>query len=214
MSGTKNFSDFLPEVLPYVHDCPAVVAVNAIRNAAVEFCERTHYWQVDASTMGVSGSSSQFIILLPADTNIIDVKECWYNGRRLIPKSTEELATLYKGTDWREAEGDPHYYTFTMPGDMRLVPSPTMTGSELSMRVAIAPSRVSTTIDSDIYENCLETIAKGARARLNSLPGQPFYNMELATILRKEFVVGIGEAKIKVNKGLSRASVAVAFNRF
>lgn len=212
--SSKNFSDFLPEVLPYVHDCPALVAVNAIRNAAIEFCEKTHYWQVDASTMGLEDNKAQFVILLPPDTNIIDIKDCWYDGRRLIPKSTEELAAIYKGADWRDAEGDPFYYTFTMPGDMRLVPAPQNASSQLSMRVAISPTRAATAIDADIYENCLETIAKGARARLNSLPGQPFFNMDLATILRKEFVSGIGEAKIKVNKGLSRASVAVAFNRF
>jgi hypothetical protein len=215
MTNMVNFDKFLPEVLPYVHDCPAFVAVNAIRNAAIEFCEKTHYWQVDASSMVVTGTTSSFVVLLPPDTNIVDVKEAFYSGRRLIPKGPDELSVMYRGMDWREAEGDPFYFTLVMPGDLRLVPSPsTESGENLSMRVAVAPTRAATEIDSDVYENCLEIIAKGARSRLNGLRGQPFYDPEMSALLRKDFMVGIGETKIKVNKGLSRASVAVAFNRF
>ena len=40
-----SYEVFLPEVMPYVHDVPEIVAVQAIRNACIEFCEKTHYLQ-------------------------------------------------------------------------------------------------------------------------------------------------------------------------
>ena len=40
-----SYEVFLPEVMPYVHDVPEIVAVQAIRNACIEFCEETHYLQ-------------------------------------------------------------------------------------------------------------------------------------------------------------------------
>ena len=38
-----SYEVFLPEVMPYVHDVPEIVAVQAIRNACIEFCEETQY---------------------------------------------------------------------------------------------------------------------------------------------------------------------------
>ena len=46
-----SYEVFLPEVMPFVRDVPEIVAVQAIRNAVIEFCEETHYMQENLDPM-------------------------------------------------------------------------------------------------------------------------------------------------------------------
>lgn len=209
------FTDFLPEVLPYVHDCPQLVAINAIRNAAIEFCEKSHYWQLDIDPMNVEAGEGNFIVPCPEGTVFIDAKMGWMNGRQLHAKSVEELTRMYRSMDFREAIGSPAYITRVRGDEVILVPRPDRTQqAALTIRAVVAPARNATFIEKDVYEKFLEAIAKGARARLHSTPGQPYYDMTLSVMYQREFMVAIGEAKIKANKGLSRASVAIEYPGF
>lgn len=215
IDDSTPFTAFLPEVLPYVHDCAQLVAVNAIRNAAIEFCEQSHYWQVNIEAMNTVEDVNSYVVPTPDDTTLIDIAAGWFDGRNLIPKSAEELARLFRGADWRNVVGSPAYMTRITGSELVLVPRPDQTKIDaLGLRAVIAPSRSATSISTDIYEKFLEPIAKGARARLYATPGQPYYDMQLAMVYKREFMVAIGEAKIKANKGLSRASVAVEYPGF
>lgn len=209
------FTQFLPEVLPYIHDCPQLVAVNAIRNAAAEFCEKSHYWQLDIDPMGVEAGQGNYIVPCPEGTVFVDVKMGWMNGRQVTPKSVEELGRMFRTVDWRSMTGVPAYITRVTGTEVILVPRPHATQLDgLTMRIVVAPSRTSVSIEADIFERFLEPIAKGARARLHATPGQPYYDMQLSVLYQREFLVAIGEAKIKANKGISRASVSVEFPGF
>lgn len=215
VDDTTEFAAFLPEVLPYVHDCPQVVAVNAIRNAAIEFCEKSHYWQVNIEPMNMVAGENTYEVPVPDDTVLIDVKGGWYNGRLVIPKSPEELSRLYRNADWRTVIGGPTYITRITGSEVIVVPNPDRTEEKaLALRAIIAPSRAATTITTDVYEQFLEAIAMGAKARLYETPGQPYYDIQLAAMCKRLFMVAIGEAKIKANKGYSRASVAIEFPGF
>lgn len=213
--STTPFSAFLPQVLPFVSDCPQIVALDAIKHASIEFCEKTYYWQYDSLSMSSVADPSIYIVTLPPDTMLVDVFEVFFNGRPLVPKSADELANIYRFTDWRSESGEPVYFTFNMPGVLQVVPSSqSNTTSALSLRAVLAPTRTATSIDTLVYQHQLDVIAKGARARLHAMVGQPFYDNAASALERKEFLTGIGEAKIKANKGLSRASGRVGYNFF
>lgn len=210
-----DFTAFLPEVMPYVHDCPQLAAIQAIRNAAIEFCEKSHYWQVDLTNADIDAGTGEYLISVPAQTALVDLIGGWYNNHRLIPKNADVLSRLYAGTDWRMVTGDPIYVTKLDGSTLTLVPTPTRTEFDaLGLRVALAPARNATAISSDLYQRFAEVIAKGARARLYATPGQPYYDMNMSMAYHREFLVGIGEAKIKANKGITGAAVSVEFYPF
>ena len=54
--ATTAFTAWLPEVLPNVPTCPDVLAVNAIRNACIEFCSETNWWQGDYGTTAITAA--------------------------------------------------------------------------------------------------------------------------------------------------------------
>lgn len=212
---TTLFNAFLPEVLPYVPDCPAIIAINAIRSAAIEFCERSLAWQEDLEAEDSLADTGEYVLTVPEETSLAMIMAAWYDRRLMIPKSTEELARLYRTTDWRTIVGMPFYYMRSSSSTMRMIPAPSSSETGvIGVRAALAPTRDASGIDTEIYEDYLEAIAMGARARLHAMPGQPFYDMALAMVCRRAFMAGIGEAKIRANKGLSRASVRVEFQTF
>src|SRR5579859_6202936 len=90
LGASVPFTAFLPEVVPFVQDVPEFIAVNAVRNACIEFCEKTRYWQSDVTSFQtVVGQPNYNIALLAgltSDQIFVDAMETWSNGSLIIPK--------------------------------------------------------------------------------------------------------------------------------
>jgi hypothetical protein len=205
---------FLPEVMQFVKDVPEVVAVNAIRNSCIEFCQETRYIQENLDPMaGISGLS---VYDLEPDGNykIADIIEAWYGDAFLVPRSIEQLTQIYRTTNWNTLGGNPYYYFRPSSQEVQLVPYPQVTeANKIKLRVALKPSRSSTTVREEIYERFLEDIAYGARARLYNTPNQPYYDLKTSLEYLKRFNDVMADVRTQVNKGLTRASVSIEFQR-
>lgn len=212
--STVAYSKFLPEVMQYVPGVPEFVAENAIKQACIEFCERTRFWQENLDSQLTLKSTADYEIDAPTGVKFVDIVEAWYNDVLLIPKSTEELTRIYRYTDWRTVESDPQYITRINPTEVILVPMPVKTGGALKIRAALAPTRDSTMVYDQLYEQYLEYIAYGARARLYNSPKQPYFDKSSAAEFEGKFRAAIAEVRARVNKGLSRSAVQVEFARF
>lgn len=212
---TTTFASFLVEVIPYVPNVMDYVAVNAVRNSAIEFCEKTRIWQFDSFKDGLSATSADYTPDVPPNTRLVDIIQVWVDGRLMIPKTSDELTRLYRGQDWRNVGGVPGYMTRRDHQTITLVPYPTVASvGNLTMRVSVAPMRSAADIDTDLYENYLEAICMGARARLYETPDQPYSSQPMAAECWKRFRKHIGDTKIKLNKGLTRGPMRVEFQRF
>lgn len=204
-----SYDDFLPEVLPYVHDCPQPVAINAIRNACIEFCDQSQYLLYEHDPITYTANVGSYEFDPPTDTSVARVDSAWTQDFPLHPKSQDELKTMF-GFAWRELVGDPRFYTQLSPDEIILVPIPAVYQAEaLKMIVAIKPLRTSSAVDPSVFENWAEVIAYGARARLYDTPGQPYSDAQQAIKFRSWFESGIGNAKIERNRGLTRTGTVL-----
>lgn len=216
MSEDYNFEvtydQFLTEVTPYVADVPEFIAINAVRSAVIEFCRRSRYYQRDLDPVTGIVNIPNYEIDSPEDTVVVDVVQAWYNGVLLIPKSMDELAKIYRTLDWRTLSGNPAYYTRIIEPELLLVPYPVSTlANALTMRVALAPTRASTAVDSTLYEHHIETIGYGARARLKATQGQPYSDPKGAQFYEQMFRANTTKARISVDKSLTRTSNQIEF---
>jgi hypothetical protein len=211
--NSVSYDEFLPEVLQYVPDVPELVAANAVRSSCIEFCERTRFWQQDTDPIELIAGVSNYEFDGGTGVKFVDIVTAWCNDTLLVPKSTEELARLYRHTDWRNVKGDPAFITRMLPTEIILVPEPIKAGAILKLRAAYAPTRSSTSVDSTVYEEYLEIIAYGARARLYNTPKQSYFDKASATEFEKRFRVGITEARVRVNRGMTRAFGQIEFQR-
>lgn len=206
---------FLVEVMPYMQNVPAVVATQAIKNACIEFCTETRYLQYNLDPIPAVASTSEYDLDADDGYVVVDVMQAWFGTTLLVPKSTEQLSQIYRNTDWRTITGNPYYFFRERETQVTLIPKPQKTeANKINVRVAVAPTRSSTTVDSEIYERFLEKIAHGARARLYNTAGQLYYDPKLAQLYTKQFNDDMAEVRTRVYKGLTRSSVNVEFQRW
>jgi hypothetical protein len=206
-----EYKSFLPEVLPYTRECPELAAVNAIRNACIEFCDRSHWLLHHHDAIDVVAGTSTYTLDPPAGTTIARIVDAWFAGHLLAPIGEDNLKTMYF-TDWREAEGTPAFYTHLDPNEVILAPIPQQDEVEaLTIIAALRPTRASTSVEDSVYERWAEYIGFGARARLHDINGQPYYDPAVAARCRAMFERGMNIAAIERNKGLTRHVAHVQF---
>lgn len=207
--NTTPYDSFLPEVLPYVRDCAEVVAINAIRNACMEFCEHSQLWREELPDVTLEAGEAVYQLEVPAGSGLAAIISARIGRIQLIPKSIEDLNVVL-GPDWRDREGPVNYITHDDYDSVRLVMVPSAGYTEdLKMTVALKPLRSSTKVAKVVYERYAEIIGFGARARLHDTPNQSYSDEKAAKKFRMWFETGYGEAKIAANKGLTRAVLVV-----
>lgn len=196
-----NFTDWYDEVLPHVPGCLQALALNAIRNSAIKFCERSLVWIDIPTPVDITNGVSSYAYVPPdANTLVVQAVQAWGDGVKLVPKSPGELAVLY--SDWRNVTGLPEFFTQDDERNLILVPQPIATVSlGLALRNAIKPTRASTTIDDRILEEYLEPIKEGALAEIMGSPGKPYTSGEGANYHAALFEKGIQAAAVRALKG-------------
>lgn len=206
---TTRYEAFLPEVLPYATECPEVVAINAIRNACIEFCDKSLYLIYEHDPVTTVANVSDYGLSLPANTTSARVLDAWYNNYLLGAKSEEDLKKLYP-YDWHAMQGNPRWYTGRDPDTVVLVPYPLVgLTNGLNLMVALRPTRNSVDIDDLIYQRWAEQIGFGARSRLLDTPSQAYSDHMAASKYRSMFETAIGTAKMERMRGLGRSSLRV-----
>lgn len=202
---------FYPEVMPYFPGMPELMIQNAVRNACIEFAERSEWLFYTPQPQVLLANNSVFDLTLdlPADTIVVKVQSAWANQLPLTPKAEEDLVHIF-GLDWRQQIGTPSYFTQYEPEAMIVVPIPTVTVvAGLSCTLIIRPSVQSTTVDASLLNRWHEAIAAGARSRLHATPGQAYENPKMAAAYAAMFESGVMRAQMQRRMGLTRAVLRV-----
>lgn len=210
-----SYDEFLPYVLQYVPDASEMVAVEAIKNACIEFCEKTYIWQYVVPPISVVENQANYQITTPDGTKAVGPIQVYFDTSLLIPKSPDELADIYRMGNWQDLTGRPQYVTRMIKPEVILVPTPYEDLEDiLYIKTALAPTRDSTEIGSEIFEQWAESIAWGARARLLAQPRQDYSDKQGSVDAMKMFRFDINRARIQMNKGLTRGSTRTEFQRW
>jgi hypothetical protein len=212
---TVSYDEFLPYVSQYVPDASEFITIDAIKQAAIEFCEKTFVWQYTIPAMDVVAGQNTYPMATPADTKSVGPIQVYYDKNLMVPKGPDELADIYRMGDWQQVSGGPQYVTRMIKPEIILVPNPsTSNASFLHIKTALAPTRDSTEIDSEMFEQYAEAIAWGARARLLAQPRQDYSDKAGAIEAMKMFRYEINRVRMQVTKGLTRNSPKVEFQRW
>lgn len=213
MSYVK-YDEFLPEVLPYVRDVPEFVAIRAIRQACIEFCERTTFVREYLPDVTVVKGQPVYDLETIAGTSVVMVIQANIGTHQVKPNDAETLAQIFGG-DWRTLSGPVDYILQESYTQVRLVMTPdTEYYDPLKLYVATRPLRKSSGCAGILYERYAEVIGFGARARLHDTPGQPYSDENAAKKFRMWFESGYGQATIAANRGHGRGPTMARPPRF
>lgn len=201
-----EFRAFLPFVLPDVQGCSDIAAVNAIRNASIEFCERTLVWTFPYGPEHAYAGEPEYYAGCPGNAVVHAILALRYQDRDLDVAASQQVGT---------APGVPRAFVAGSSGRFMLFPTPQDGAmNALTGLLALKPKRDAIDADEGLFQDWAEDIGAGAKARLMATPGKRWTEPTYALKYRSDFLQGIGKAKIRVNKGHAAAATAVQMRPF
>ena len=207
------YSTFLTKVSPEVPGCPLSVAEDAVREAAIEFCEKGWAWIHTPAAISSVANQGTYAFTPPVGAMVSRVLQAWYDNRQLVPRTADQLAEDY--ANWTTVTGSPKYMIQNDEENLTVVPNPTAAVVDaITMRVALRPTRASTDIETRIYEHHLDAIAMGAKAKLMMMADKTWSNLNMAATYQSMFDDKIAVARYKAQKGYGRATRRVAGSFF
>lgn len=212
-----NLSDVLDHVLTEVRLAPEELALQKLVEVARDFCQITRAWQAAATAQTVTISTATYTITSPITgaepvaLEYLAVATVANTPVKAIPKSIEWLDRFIP--TWRTVSNDDFRYftqltraSFTFPG----IPTATGITGGITSRLSLKPGPTGTTIDSDVWSEFFEVLAKGAKAELLAMDGERWANVKRAGDYRGQYVHGRTMARIRASKGYSDAEDQVS----
>jgi hypothetical protein len=209
----KDLSAFLTRVIPYATGCSEPMAIQALLDSAIEFCERSLVVQARLEPTPMVMAQAKYDLGLPLQQDCAMVMRAWLDNHLLTPQATEHAYA--NGS----APGTPRFYsTDNSDGALALVVEPPpdagSVGLNLVAKVALRPTRAATKVDDTLYANWAEGIAAGALRRILSIPGQPFSDDARAGMFYVIFKQHLQTARIEGYRGRSVSAISVLSRPF
>lgn len=204
-------SAFLSRLLPNVIGCPEPTALQALVDAAIEFCESTLAVRSTLDPADLVSGNSTYELDLPSQTLLSQVVTVRVNDRVLqaLP-SSQVYGVLSSG-------GPTAYYAEDVEETLvlRLAPIPDKDeAGALVVRVATRPTRSATQFHSALFNEWAEVLVDGALSRLYDIPDQAFTDYAKALVLQQRFRHKANMARIQALHGRAVSSMSVTLRGF
>jgi len=208
-----SYEVFLPNVTPYAPNVLDDQAIDAVRNACIDFCRETLFLQCDLDPITVMAGANTYCIDVPKYNILGQLMAIYYQNRKLERKSQYELEKMFT-MNWQYERGTPQAYTQFNPNDITLALCPSETvQNAITGRFSYMPLRDSTVVDSQLYERYMEDIVAGALAQLLDTPNQPYTDASGAKAYAQRFRVGKQTARAYVTGGMNHAPMRIRYSR-
>lgn len=192
---SKALDAFYQDIVVHLPECPEPLMDNAIRNAAIEFCQRTLAWNeaMDAESVAATDLPYQ-VVGWPSGSVVCDILAMSVGGKQVDQKNAR---TLDQRGDWRAETGAVEGYIQTAQDAFDLWPRPAEAVSVI-VTAAFAPTKTADTLPDFLYHQYAEAIAAGALARLFVIPRQPWTDPAAGSGWGGLFNGAIGETRASV----------------
>ncbi|HJV52787.1 MAG TPA: hypothetical protein VJ652_15070 [Noviherbaspirillum sp.] len=197
-----ELDSFFPIIRQYAPGVADLSAAFGVRQAAIEFCERTRLWRYE-DEFDVTDDED---LLCPSGAVIHEIETIRFNDGKLEPATTQYLDRAMP--DWRTETqtSNPRYYTQTAPDTLRLVPR---CSGHVNVYLWLKPSQDCDELPDFIGDKYRETIAHGALSRILLIPNQSFTSGDLAGAFGASFQSKLDSLSTKGSTGQQRARARV-----
>lgn len=214
----KPYTTFLDYVLPEVPGCTNDMALHAIKQTVIEFCEKSLVLEVDHDPITIVRGVIDYDLDPPRDHLVTKVMKVYYKDQPLAPISTDDVRyAQFFNKNYEDAEvqeGPPRFYTQKDARTISIFPFPKETEKlALTLRVALKPTRTASQCDDLIFEDYAEIIGHGAVTRLALSPNKPYTNVQLAGAKNVMYTAGLNVARQRISRGYVRANRQVTLRK-
>lgn len=201
-SGTLDLSEVEPYVLPAAATAPIDVIEFNVRQAAIQFCERTLIWAEHLPELTTVANQEAYDIVRPQFSTVHKLTRATLNGCGLtiVPYSTGLLARQNL-----EASTGANTAFMDTINRVHLAPAPQVAGLEIYLDAVLVPSHDATTLPALLFP-FLEALGFGALAKILLIKGDN-YDPSLAAINAQLFKDAVSTAALRVSRGMSSAGI-------
>lgn len=206
--ATVKLERFLDEIMPDLPGCDLPIALHAIRNSAIEFCERTGVIKTELDTQRLNANERIVDIDSPGSLiQVLKVMSAKVNGKSITPMTEDDLDKW--DANWRIKTGTVYHYTQHNPTQLILAFTPSEI-SLLDLTVITAPSTTANAVDDLLFNRFKESIGYGAKYKLKAMRNKPWSDPEGSIYYKNQFGFDIGAAQVMAAKGFNRSALRVA----
>lgn len=200
-------NQFLPRLLVYVPACSDPLAMQALLDSAIEFCEKTGVISARLDPIYLTPNTTEYELESPlASTEVFLVTKAQLDGQDVTPIMAEQV-TLDAP---RVARPDKLYVTLnadcTSTVTINALPDQQY---QLTMEVFLRPSRSATSVPDVLLTQWVDAVVSGALAKLYMVPGQPFSSPDLAQYYESRTARLTHNARITASYGGVRGGMSV-----
>jgi hypothetical protein len=187
------FKDVIGPTLALAEGCPQAVAVDALRNATIEFCTRTR-WVTLGQQLTLTGAEVPEFDLTQQVVDIVDAE---------IDGEPVDIVHLNDGETVRNLGPGEYALRFADPNFAELTPAPTVAQPVvIDLLLAVAPGPEAADLSVDLWRRWSEALKHGALYRLYAMPSKPWSAPNAVAYHQTEF-----------ERAITRASAAAGVNR-
>lgn len=208
---TVEINRFSPYIAPLAENCPDFVMRQAVAATVADICHKTGCLTTETCFL-TTGDTATYELRFAEGIHAELVRFVFCEGVQLVDIRLDEIASRSARFDWREATGDPKYYTFNKPGELTLIPIPK---PDQRVRVVVTASvdRDTQQIPEQFLKDYLDTVVNGALSRIFRIAGQTYTNIRLADEFEFKYNAGLADIRLDVSRDFTRLSGRVNYNR-
>ena len=204
-----NVFDQLANVAQIVRRAPNITLSRAYVRAYRDFCSQTMWLRINVPGATVAGVR-QYNLGSDPLLEIIGVRAVQGSW---TPAQTEQSWGLSAAdpTQWdpNMRPGQPTRYAYIPHGQIAVDPVPKQVYQLLVSAVVQPKTETVAQIPSECLSKYSNEIEAGALAYLLTIPGQPWYNPQLAQVYKREFQSAVANAKSDVQRNFQMGSQRV-----
>lgn len=201
---------FLPRLLPYLSGCPQPMALQALVDSAISFCEDSLVLRQRLDRQLTTLGQAEFDIGVATPQAVTRVLKVWVDGVEIYAAPADivddQRITLARPRAFYTVLDDAGLTALLYP-----VPDKAYT---LDVEVALKPVRDAASLHSDLFGTWLESVVEGAKARLMAIPDEPFSNPAAAQFYAVQAARMAKKARIDGAFGRVRGSLSAKPRRF
>lgn len=205
-------TDFYDYVMPELPQVGVPHALQELRNAVIDFCTDTKtYTEKLAPVDVVSGTSTYTLTVTETTARVVDIVKVVHNNDPLTPANREQLDFLFNDWDTGGTGPSSHYLSVVDRATLRLVRTPGTSFTDgLVVTVAIAPTRVATTVPDWILERWVDAIKYRTLARMYLQLKKPWSDPQLAIKMNQMYETEAGIGDREKSQDFTRKRLRVA----
>lgn len=198
-------TEFLPRIMPHVSGCSYPMALQALVDSAIAFCDDSLVIRQRLDPQLTTYGQPWLVISPAAQQVTARVLRVWVDGVEMASVPSDDV-----GDGLLRVSHPSYFYTLMDSGGITANLYPAPDGAyRVAIEVALRPARSAEVFSDDLYNTWMDHVVAGALGRLMSTPDQPFTNMALAQSYNSKALYLSRRARVEGSYGRVKSTARV-----